>query len=308
MAKIGPVDPRLVARLPGLSGRLLIRDNGRGTLIAQAWPKKRKRPLHPHTAEQSAKFGKIVRLTKYVHPDQFIAAMSLTKRTGLYPRDILVKAMFGKIVALHTPGERTKVPMSTIIQISALLDLIANQPGDRLKRGEDYWEPDTAGSGGGNWQYPIYDGWLDTITSTSAYAFKGSKFKANADMVISAGQACFTGVSGANYKMVICEIDGSGVIQAITESDVVQSADAYRYTRQFALAGTLSAGTDYAIMVGRTDGGNTYAFPNAYSSAISWHLPALNHQRAQCAKQLPVVGDTVHIADYYSHPIGINVS
>lgn len=308
MAKIGPPDARLVARLPALRGRLVFRDNGRGTLVAQAWPKKRKRPLHPTTVEQSSRFGAVVKLTKYIAPDEYVASLSVTAHTGLYPRDLLVKAIYGKLVALHQNQGRIYVPMATLLQISALLDLITNQEGQGLVRGPEYWEPGEFGGGGANWDYPIWDAFVDTGTSTSSYAFKGSKFTVLEDIDVLAAKGSFTAINGATYRMVICELNGSNQITAVQASDDIVADDNARWPRTFPLTATMEAGNTYAVMMGRTDGSGSYALPCSFLSTIGWHLPAANHSRAQLAQANPAVGQTVHVADYYAHPIGLNVA
>lgn len=308
MARIKAPQIGMFRRAPGLRGILVIQASANGTLYARKWPSKRKRPLPPVQQDQNARFRTAQLLAKRSYPEQVIAAQSFTQKTALMPRDIITKATYGLLITLHQTEGRIYVPMATIQQISAMLDLITNEVGAGLIRGAQIWEGTPPGGMGANWQFPIWDAFVDTLTSGSSYAFKGSKFRAKADMLISGAVGSFTGVEGETYKFVIAEIDGSGVIQAITESDEVVAGDTDRWPRTFAISASLEAGKDYALMMGCTSQGDSYAFPCSYQSTIGWTLPAATHKRAQIAKASPAVGDTVNIADYYAHPIGINVS
>lgn len=308
MAKVGPPRRDLFVRMPALRGRLILQDNGRGQMVAKAWPKKRKRPLHPTTVEQNKIFGTAVALSKRVAPDIYVAAMSVTHRTGLYPRDLIIKALYGKLIALRRAGSRTMIPMSTYQQLSDLLDLITNIEGQYLLRGPDGWIGQDQSGGGANWDYPIWNEFVGGTNSGSAFAFKGSKFRCEDDVTILAARGNFTAVYGASYKFVVCEINSSGVIQSIVSSSTYVADDSEAWTREFEIATTMENGKDYAVMMGRTDAADTYAFPCSYQNTIGWHLPARTHKRAQLAKADPATGDTVNIADYYSHPIGLNIA
>lgn len=65
----------------------------KGRLRAQVWPRRRGKPKHPHTLYMNAWFKDTMFKLRYVDGLAMDWAIRLTKQTGLYPRDLLTRAM-----------------------------------------------------------------------------------------------------------------------------------------------------------------------------------------------------------------------
>lgn len=79
-------------RFPGLTGNLVV-DSVRGRLRIRKWPRPRGKPKSPVTRQQNEDFALRSFRTKYVAGSQMSAAIDATKGTGLYPRDLIMRAM-----------------------------------------------------------------------------------------------------------------------------------------------------------------------------------------------------------------------
>lgn len=98
-------------RNPSLRGVMMV-DTWRGQLRVRAWPKKRGKRAHPNTLKQNAWFSEASNLIKFADPTQYATAITRTKRTGLYPRDLLMRTMAGGIYDIREADGRvlTKRP------------------------------------------------------------------------------------------------------------------------------------------------------------------------------------------------------
>ncbi len=118
----------------------------RGVLRVRKWPKKRGTP-------QSAKqrfwvdwFRQANLLAKYADPILQARAIEMTKHTGLYPRDIILSSMRGRLYTwIDTTGWKW-FPMAAIQDISESLDVLAQTVGDVLVRAADRWRAPVPGS------------------------------------------------------------------------------------------------------------------------------------------------------------------
>lgn len=106
-------------------------DTVRGRLRIRKWPRKRGRPKHPFTRLWNDWFKDANWIAKRADGHAQAAAIALTKGTGLYPRDIMLRAMsVGLIDLVDGDGtliqnrERRLGPMDFQ---GALLRLTANQ-------------------------------------------------------------------------------------------------------------------------------------------------------------------------------------
>lgn len=84
-------DPRK-QRAPALKGLLMV-DTSRGRLRIRKWPRKRGPPKHPFTRQWNDWFRDANFIAKRAAGHAQNAAIELTKGTGLYPRDIMLRAM-----------------------------------------------------------------------------------------------------------------------------------------------------------------------------------------------------------------------
>lgn len=137
-------------------------------------------------------------------------------------------------------------------------------------------------------------------TSTSAYAFKGVSTIPHMNVAISHIIMNGTIVSGATYQGAIFTVSGTTVATIeLTDTVVASAAQAGGVTMftAFATPIELTAGTEYFIAVGRTDGGDTYALPIVYPSSPVVTFPFAylgTNESGRIAKAAPAVSDTVN--------------
>jgi len=81
--------------LPRVRGVLLTRIS-RGVIIAQTWPRKRGRMTNPKVIFTSTQFTYAAQMAANPEPMSLVTAMFLTKGSDWMPRDLLVRAAFGK--------------------------------------------------------------------------------------------------------------------------------------------------------------------------------------------------------------------
>lgn len=81
---------------PGLRGGLVV-DTSRGKVRIRAWPKPRGKPKNPIVAANVEWFRGAKRALRQVDPEQLKLAMAMTKKTGLYPADLLMMGMAGNL-------------------------------------------------------------------------------------------------------------------------------------------------------------------------------------------------------------------
>lgn len=89
-------------KLPSLQGQLVV-DTYRGALRVRAWPKQRGKPKSAHTRYMNRWFADAMRKIKYVNSQTMHEAIILTKQTGLYPRDVIMKASQGGLYKIADP-------------------------------------------------------------------------------------------------------------------------------------------------------------------------------------------------------------
>lgn len=127
-------DPRR-QRAPRIQGGVVV-DSFRGTLRVRKWPRKRGPSKSEAVRRQNEWFKGAIDLAKRVDPRQQALAIAMTKGTGLYPRDLLVKSMAGGIIDIieadgsnPQPGRRfreTKVFQGCILQLTSNITFTAN--------------------------------------------------------------------------------------------------------------------------------------------------------------------------------------
>src|SRR5690606_32626741 len=142
--------------------------------------------------------------------------------------------------------------------------------------------------------------------SSSAFAWKGNEFTPYVDLELY-GMGYFGDlVAGATYQAAVITGTGSpGNIASITKSASVTlpgslaKPDGVLWFK-FASPVTLTAGTTYGLIVGRTDSTDTYALPVAYNGGTDAHnavpMPGASHGRGwRVAKANPDVGDAINL-------------
>ncbi len=151
-------------RRPGFSGRLMV-DTVRGVTRVRAWPKKRgkiKSPLQQHWVDwfRAANFA-----AKYASSYDISRAKELTEGTRWYPRDLLLKAMRGRLFWWTDENGQNWFPAAIVSDITDTLDVLADKIGDILVRASDRWRAPPAGAEGDvltyhpasppDWQPPV---------------------------------------------------------------------------------------------------------------------------------------------------------
>lgn len=142
--------------------------------------------------------------------------------------------------------------------------------------------------------------------SVSAFAWKGNEFTPNIDIVLYALGFYGTIVGSGVYKAAVMTGSGSpaSTVDTVTFSasytapSSPANLDGMIMWLEFGTPVTLTAGTVYGLMVGRTDSTDTYALPVPFNggagSENAVQMPGLSHGRAwRIAKANPANGDTI---------------
>lgn len=267
MAKvdIGQLSPDAV---PRVRGRFLVRP-WRGIWVAAKWPRKRGSSQHPNSVWTAQQWAYAARWSANPLPLDYATAVAMVEGTEWMPRDLLMRAYFGKAYEVVSPD-------GTVWTTNSHSPPPPRRPAVT------------------QWQFNCFDQVDDTSTSTSAFAFKGQIFVARATGTITASMARFTPVNGANYKMVLAVLDGSDVIQSIVSSTIQTIAGTERRWREFDLTAPITNGVRYCLMIGRTDGGNTYVLPLQVNINQRFQWPMSNVSIARLAQQTPAIGHTIN--------------
>ena len=120
----------------------------RGTIRVRKWPKKRGKPRSEAQRFWVDWFKQANLLAKYVDAASATLAIELTKGSGWYPRDVLLKAMRGRLYWWTDQDGRKWFPMAAVGDISLTLDVLAQTVGSVLVRAVDRWRAPPAGVSG----------------------------------------------------------------------------------------------------------------------------------------------------------------
>jgi len=275
MAKLVGGDPRSTRGI-SLNKQYMV-DVYRGTIRVRKWPKKRGPPKTDAHREQVEKFSQANRLAKYALPQSQVAAISATKNTSFYPRDLQVMAMYGRAWALAFPGQRTLWPVAARQDVSGSLDVLASTEGDLLARGPNFWSQVPGGTLGqvltsnGGSLLPSFKP-AGPFTGAVAYAHltaggtdnanfatKGWWFKVLSPLRVHGMVATLVEVIGATYIVRLFSLSGSTIVAEISTTLEQTGVINGTKTRQYDFTSTpdLVVGTDYAFMLSRTDATDT---------------------------------------------------
>lgn len=280
MAKVGqPIRGR---KPPSYARKVVVRVSA-GTAIIQAWPRKRGRPRNPITIEQNLRFKEANILAKYAPSDDQWMAIEVAKNGPLYPRDLLMSAMFGRLFETITVDGRKMVSMAVIEDISADLDLLgSNMQGSVLIRTETLWTglpPGTLGqvlnsggpsanpfwgSGGGGGGGYIVTNQPDFVPNAALFATKGSKYRISRAVTVAAMSCMITAVNAHTYRGRIWSLDAaSNTVALVGDTGAITGLTAGRQQLWAGLIApaVLTAGTRYFMAWSRTDGPNNFAMP-----------------------------------------------
>lgn len=134
-------------RSESLSGKIMV-DTVRGVLRVRAWPKKRGTPKSASQRWWNDWFTQANRLAKYADEMSQRRAIELTAGSGMYPRDIILSAMRGRLYTWRDQTGKQWHPMAAVQDISDSLDVLAQNVGDVLVRAVDRWRAPPVGSVG----------------------------------------------------------------------------------------------------------------------------------------------------------------
>jgi len=129
------------------TGRVMI-DTVRGVLRVRKWPRKRPGPRTAIERFWTDWFVQANLLAKYADPMSQVRAIEISQKSGMYPRDVLLMAMRGRLYtwADHTGWKWFSV--AAVQDISDTLDVLGQTVGDILVRAADRWRPPAPGNTG----------------------------------------------------------------------------------------------------------------------------------------------------------------
>jgi len=116
-------------------------DTVRGVLRIRKWPKKRGTPTSPRQLWWIDWFRQANKLAKYVDAASARRAIDITANSGMYPRDIILSAMRGRLYTWVDQTGKVWHSMAAIQDISESLDVLAQTVSDVLVRAVDRWRP-----------------------------------------------------------------------------------------------------------------------------------------------------------------------
>jgi len=130
-----------------LSGKIMV-DTVRGQLRVRAWPKKRGTPKSEAQLWWIDWFRQANKLAKYADAASLRRAIDITANSGMYPRDILLAAMRGRLYSWWDQTGNRWHSMAAIQDISDSLDVLAQAVGSVLVRSTDRWRAPPVGAPG----------------------------------------------------------------------------------------------------------------------------------------------------------------
>ncbi len=131
--------------MAAIRGRVMI-DTVRGVIRVRRWPKK---PGPPRSALQRwwmDWFTQANLLAKYADPMSQARAIQMTKDSGLYPRDVLLEAMRGRLYWWADETGWKWFPMAATQDVSNSLDTLYQTVGGVLVRAVDRWRAPVPGN------------------------------------------------------------------------------------------------------------------------------------------------------------------
>ncbi len=134
-------------RSESLRGSFMV-DTVRGELRVRKWPRKRGRPTSAKQLWWIDWFKQANKLAKYVDAATARRAIQLTLGTGMYPRDIILSAMRGRLYNWVDQNGKKWRSMAAIQDISDSLDVLAQEVGSVLVRALDRWRAPDPGDVG----------------------------------------------------------------------------------------------------------------------------------------------------------------
>jgi len=126
-------------RLASYTGKMMV-DVVRGQLRVRKWPAKRGPPKSAKQAFWVDWFKQANFLAKYADPILQVRAMQMAKNSGLYPRDLHLAAMRGRLFTWVDSDGFRWFSMAARGDISESLDVLSQAIGSVLVRAGDFWK------------------------------------------------------------------------------------------------------------------------------------------------------------------------
>ena len=228
-----------------------------------------------------------------------VATLGDVNLTGLADNEILVydSGTSKWINSATLPGAVSALPDLSDVTVTS----VANKDTLQYDSGTSQWKNvAVARSIITEWNY------RNSSRSSTLYAWKGNEFTPDLDVILYAlgyfGEIVANGV----YKAaVVTGTATPGNVATITFSASYTvgaspaSLDGGYFWLEFATPITLIAGSVYGLMVGRTDGSDTYGLPIPANGSVGAHnavpMVGLSHGNGwRIAKANPVAGDTIN--------------
>lgn len=116
----------------------------RGQIVAQKWPRRRGSPKSPLQAAWVNWFTTTAKASKTPEPESFCNATRLANGTGWYYRDVLERAMRGKLL-VDEGSTKITTPTANLSRASAQnhagAEYITIQPDTEIWDNNDFWNP-----------------------------------------------------------------------------------------------------------------------------------------------------------------------
>lgn len=142
--KPGPYPP---GRQPSFRG-VLMQDAVRGQLRVRVWPGPAKKRKTQQQKDLEYAFREANKTAKQWPPDQQVDYREAVAGTALLPRDLILMTIYGNALAIKMQDGKVLYSMVSRAKVSESLDILSQQPGSILARGETYWAEIPAGDEG----------------------------------------------------------------------------------------------------------------------------------------------------------------
>lgn len=123
-----------------LSGVLIV-DTYRGNVRVRRWPKKRGKAKTIAEQQRRDTFRDRLWISKFEAPPLQVAYREDTHRSGIYPRDMSVMMTANKGFHIVNPDGTRQYNMTTLLNVSDILDVAAQLDGQMLIRENGLWRP-----------------------------------------------------------------------------------------------------------------------------------------------------------------------
>jgi hypothetical protein len=136
--------PAAQTRLPAIQKAFVV-DTFNGSIRVRKWPRSRGPATNPVQREWIQWFKDANLCAKYSAPVDHNSAIDMTTGTPLYPRDVQIMAMRGRLWILEFLDGKKMFSVAVMSDVSESMDAIGQTLGDILTRGSSYWQVIPAG-------------------------------------------------------------------------------------------------------------------------------------------------------------------